>query len=175
MVSVFVLFSNTKIFFGKMANEVLIVFQCLLITIDILANSLSNFFIETVISQLIVYVVQDISLVLSLIILFLLFFNPFALQEGLLHLIFQKYWSSLVISFTYIILTVTLQILNLNLYWDQYERRQAIDSGQWKKQNYIVIIFIIQRILSSAYYFSYRFATIKLNDKELIEKIRIEK
>ena len=72
-------------------------------------------------------------------------------------------------------MTVTLQILNLNLYWDQYERRQAIDSGQWKKQNYIVIIFIIQRILSSAYYFIYRLATIKLNDKELIEKIRIEK
>jgi hypothetical protein len=154
-----------------MSNRIIIVIQYLFITIDILCNALGDYFSDRILVQLCVFVIQDLCLILSLIILFLYYFNIEALKSGLLHLIFGRFWSSLALAIVYITLTISLQILNIKLHWNEYMNGIKVDGFKWKSQTEIIVLFLTQRIISAFYYFSYRWTIIKLQDNNLIEKL----
>ncbi len=154
-----------------MSNRIIILIQYLFITIDILCNALGDYFSDRILVQLCVFLIQDLCLILSLIILFLYYLNVEALKSGLLHLIFGRFWPSLVLAIVYITLTISLQILNLKLHWNEYMNGIKVDGLKWKSQTEIIVLFLIQRIISAFYYFSYRWTIIQLQDNNLIEKL----
>ena len=146
-------------------KHLLFCFQFVLLATDIITNSLSHFFLNQITIQLSVYVVQDLSQVISFILLFLLFFNTKAIESGLLHVIFKRFWSALAVCLTYGIMTLVLQACVVNLYWHNYEKHESVENDEWTKHPKIVCIFIFQRFLSSVYYFSYPRASNKLSDE----------
>ncbi|XP_054165077.1 uncharacterized protein LOC128962701 [Oppia nitens] len=159
-----------------MSNRLITLIQYMFITVDILCNAFSDYFSDHLIRQLSIFVMQDLCLVLSLIILLLYYFNVDALRTGTLALIFRRYWSSLVLTIVYILLTITLQLLLVKLNWSQYKGRGEGGGGRsgrhsWKSQSSIVSLFVIQRVFSAFYYFSFAFTLRKLQSKRLIEKL----
>ena len=157
-----------------MSNLLITQIQYIFITIDIICNSLNDYIDDKIITKLYIFVIQDLCLVLSLITLLLFYFNIEAIKRGTLRLIFYRFWSAIVLSLLYISLTISLQILNLRLHWKEYTKGLAVNGNLWKSQTAIVSIFLMQRIVSSFYYFSFLFTLRKLQSNRLIDKL-IEK
>ena len=154
-----------------MASPVVTAIQYTFITVDILSNSLTDFFDHQILAKLYVFVIQDLCLVLSLITLLLFYFNIDALKTGTLGLLLRRFWSAPLLSVVYIILTIVHQILHLRLHWNEYSKRKPVDGLLWKSQISIVAIFIIQRLFSAFYYFSFIFTLRKLQSNQLINKL----
>ena len=103
-------FSNHR----KMAFKVILILEYFLLVMDILTNAFSDSFGDSVIHRLAIYVAQDLCLILSLIILFLLFFRTKILRNGLLQQLLKSNWIPFLVSITYITLTIVLQVLIVN-------------------------------------------------------------
>lgn len=154
-----------------MASPVVTVIQYLLITVDIVSNSMTDYFDHQILAKLYVFVVQDLCLVLSLITLLLFYFNIDALKAGRLTLLWRRFWSAPILSVVYIGLTIIHQILHLRLHWNQYLNGRPVNGLLWKSETSIVIIFLLQRLFSAFYYFSFVFTLKKLQNKRVIEKL----
>ena len=100
--------------FSAMAFKVILLLEYFLLIMDILTNAFSDSFGDSVIHRLAIYVAQDLCLILSLIILFLLFFRTKILRNGLLQQLLKSNWVPFFVSITYITLTITLQVLIVN-------------------------------------------------------------
>lgn len=184
-----------------MAFKVILLLEYFLLIMDILTNAFSDSFGDSVIHRLAIYVAQDLCLILSLIILFLLFFRTKILKNGLLQQLLKNNWIPFVVSITYITLTITLQILIVNklgVIEDESAKSESvmaeprtegrmnqtrsspsgrdlnhakIDPRFWMKYPSIVTILIIQRVTSALYYFTYRSAMMTLHDPNLIRRL----
>lgn len=97
-----------------MAFKVILILEYFLLVMDILTNAFSDSFGDSVIHRLAIYVAQDLCLILSLIILFLLFFRTKILRNGLLQQLLKSNWIPFLVSITYITLTIVLQVLIVN-------------------------------------------------------------
>lgn len=183
-----------------MAFKVILILEYFLLVMDILTNAFSDYFGDSVINRLAIYVAQDLCLILSLIILFLLFFRTKILQNGLLQQLLKSNWIPFLVSISYTTLTIILQSLIVNkLSLIEEEENGAgiaeprsssnvttstktqakysttteskINPQFWMKYPSIVTILIIQRITSALYYFTYRSAMMTLHDPDLIRRL----
>ena len=65
--------------------------QIFLLFVDIFVNSFGELFRASNIVLLVLYIIQDVCLLLALVILFLVFFNTFVFQAGLISLLVRKF------------------------------------------------------------------------------------
>ncbi|XP_062522921.1 transmembrane protein 138-like [Corticium candelabrum] len=91
--------------------------QFLLLAIDLVVNSFSGLFATEDVVLLVLYIVQDASLVFEIIILFLLFFNTYVFRAGLVTLLIRKFKSAIVLCFVYLTLCLVYHIWTLKLQW----------------------------------------------------------
>lgn len=135
--------------------------QYLLIFIDVLANVLSDFTEIDLFIRLSLYIVQDVALLISLIILILLLFQKHILVQKLLKPTFVHFSFQIVLILIYLILTFCLQSINVTT--DQKVLQ--------KKSKKLIYLFIIQRSLAAFYYVQYKVSSDQLLTKRFIQII----
>jgi hypothetical protein len=138
----------------------LLVLQLVLIGADLTFNSVSLLF-STIspTALLIVFIFQDAFLVLSIIVMFLMFFNTFAFTSGFICLLIKKFICSLATGGLYLLITLGYQIWLLVSSWE----------GQWAWSPGLQIAYIIQKLLAVYYYYIYKRGLYRLSDVRLYE------
>ncbi|XP_060626939.1 transmembrane protein 138 [Anolis sagrei] len=130
--------------------------QFLLLSYDLFVNSFSELLRIAPVIQLVLFIIQDIAILFNIIIIFLMFFNTFVFQAGLVNLLFHKFKGTIFISGTYLALSVSFHIWIMNL--------------RWRSSNYFVwtdglqTLFVFQRLVAVLYYYFYKRTAVHLGD-----------
>jgi len=148
------LFQNSRMHASRYQPVVFL--QLLLLITDLFINSFGDLFKKNNVVLLVLFVIQDVCLILSLIVLFLVFFNTFVFQAGFIHLLVRKFRTSICCIVLYLILSVALHIWTMSRKWGD-EIKYIWDVS-------FQVLYTIQRFTSVIYYFIYKRAMIKLSD-----------
>ena len=140
----------------------ILVLQLVLIGVDIFSNSFSVLFgPSNSIVLLVLYLIQDICLIFSLILLFLVFFNTFAFKAGLISLLVKKFAATLLVGVVYSLLTISFHIWNLSIRW------QSINEYGWNDG--LQAVHVLQKLLAIVYYYLYKRAALRLGHTKYYE------
>ncbi|XP_062610820.1 transmembrane protein 138-like [Saccostrea cucullata] len=94
----------------------------------------------------ILYSIQDVCILFAVIVVFLLFFNTYIFQAGLVNILIEKFKVAIGITFIYFGLNVGLHVWEMTLRWD--EPNLYI----WGTPGFIPL-FVIQRTGAVLYYY----------------------
>lgn len=141
--------------------SLVLLLQLLLLGIDIVCNSFTILFGDNTVILLVLYMIQDISLLFSVILLFLVFFNTFVFKAGLVSLLVWKFSGTLLIGSIYVILTITFHIWNLSVRWGHENEYRWSDGLQ--------AMYVIQKLVAVVYYYFYKRAALRLGDTKYYE------
>ena len=140
----------------------ILVFQLILIGVDIFSNSFSVLFAPSnSIVLLVLYLIQDICLIFSLILLFLVFFNTFAFKAGLISLLIKKFAATLAIGVLYLVVTVSFHIWNLSIRWQR--------TNEYGWNDGLQTVHVLQKLLAIVYYYLYKRAALRLGNSKYYE------
>lgn len=128
-------------------------YRYLLISVDVIANTLSEQYVDTILVRLYAYLFQDLSLLFSLLLLLLQFFREDILRARILGRVIGAHWHLLAVSLLYLVLTVSWQTLH------SLERPHLLK----------VAHCLLQRLVAVLYYFALA-KPISLS-KEILEKM----
>ncbi|XP_071551950.1 transmembrane protein 138-like [Panulirus ornatus] len=115
---------------------------------------------------LLVYIIQDVCLVFSLILLFLALFSTTLSQAGLIGELFHKFQWCIFIAVTYLGLSVGLHSWSLKQQW------QKPDIYIWTYG--LVSLFTIQRVVGGLHYYLYKRTILHLSDKNFYTQLPVE-
>ncbi|XP_011798129.1 PREDICTED: transmembrane protein 138 isoform X1 [Colobus angolensis palliatus] len=98
--------------------------QFLLLSYDLFVNSFSELLRKAPVIQLVLFIIQDIAVLFNIIIIFLMLFNTFVFQAGLVNLLFHKFKGTIILTAVYFALSISLHVwvmfgLNSNFSWLQ--------------------------------------------------------
>ncbi|XP_053228148.1 transmembrane protein 138-like [Podarcis raffonei] len=130
--------------------------QFLLLFYDLFVNSFSELLRMAPVIQLVLFIIQDIAILFNVIIIFLMFFNTFVFQAGLVNLLFQKFKGTIVLSAAYLALSISFHIWVMNLRWKNSKYFVWIDGLQ--------TLFVFQRTVAVLYYYFYKRTSLHLGD-----------
>ncbi|KAM5182981.1 transmembrane protein 138 isoform 1-T1 [Callospermophilus lateralis] len=111
--------------------------QFLLLSYDLFVNSFSELLRIAPVIQLVLFIfreaihklqttllegtsfvhIQDIAILFNIIIIFLMFFNTFVFQAGLVNLLFHKFKGTIILTAVYFALSISLHVWVMNLRW----------------------------------------------------------
>ncbi|XP_031469988.1 transmembrane protein 138 isoform X1 [Phasianus colchicus] len=98
------------------SNYSLVLFlQFLLLFYDLFVNSFSELLRTAPAVQLVLFIIQDIAILFNVIIIFLMFFNTFVFQAGLVNLLFHKFKGTILLSAAYLALSISFHIWIMGL------------------------------------------------------------
>ncbi|XP_028916666.1 transmembrane protein 138 isoform X2 [Ornithorhynchus anatinus] len=129
--------------------------QFLLLFYDLFVNSFSELLRVAPVIQLVLFIIQDIATLFNVIILFLMFFNTFVFQAGLVSLLFHKFKGTIILAATYLALSISFHVWVMNLRWKNSNRFIWTDGLQ--------ALFVFQR-LAVLYYYFYKRTAVRLGD-----------
>ncbi|KFV66966.1 Transmembrane protein 138, partial [Dryobates pubescens] len=93
------------------SNYSLVLFlQFVLLSYDLFVNSFSELLRTAPAVQLVLFIIQDIAILFNVIIIFLMFFNTFVFQAGLVNLLFHKFKGTILLSAAYLALSISFHI-----------------------------------------------------------------
>ncbi|XP_077177251.1 transmembrane protein 138 [Paroedura picta] len=130
--------------------------QFLLLFYDLFVNSFSELLRMAPVIQLVLFIIQDIAILFNVIIIFLMFFNTFVFQAGLVNLLFHKFKGTIVLSAAYLALSIFFHIWVMN--------------RRWRNSSYFVwtdglqALFVFQRLVAVLYYYFYKRTAVHLGD-----------
>uniref|UniRef100_A0A673U1M9 Transmembrane protein 138 n=1 Tax=Suricata suricatta TaxID=37032 RepID=A0A673U1M9_SURSU len=84
--------------------------QFLLLSYDLFVNSFSELLRKAPVIQLVLFIIQDIAILFNIIIIFLMFFNTFVFQAGLVNLLFHKFKGTIVLTAVYFALSISFHV-----------------------------------------------------------------
>lgn len=84
--------------------------QFLLLSYDLFVNSFSELLRMAPVIQLVLFIIQDIAILFNIIIIFLMFFNTFVFQAGLVNLLFHKFKGTIILTAVYLGLSISLHV-----------------------------------------------------------------
>ncbi|CAL7934403.1 unnamed protein product [Xylocopa violacea] len=96
---------------------VTIIVQYLIIVFDIIVNSFASFSRQNPINLLILYVAQDVCLIMTMTILLVNFFSTYIFQVGLIQLLYTKFRITLILCIVYMILSISLHTWDIKVQW----------------------------------------------------------
>ncbi|NXP51992.1 TM138 protein, partial [Heliornis fulica] len=144
------------------SNYSLVLFlQFLLLFYDLFINSFSELLRTAPAVQLILFIIQDITILFNVIIVFLMFFNTFIFQAGLVNLLFNKFKATILLSATYLALSISFHIWVMNLRWRDYSRFVWTEGLQ--------TLFVFQRLVAVLYCYFYKRTAVHLGDPLLYQ------
>uniref|UniRef100_A0A803VGI7 Transmembrane protein 138 n=1 Tax=Ficedula albicollis TaxID=59894 RepID=A0A803VGI7_FICAL len=121
------------------SNYSLVLFlQFLLLSYDLFVNSFSELLRTAPAVQLVLFIIQDIAIVFNVIIVFLMFFNTYVFQAGLVNLLFHKFKGTILLSAAYLALSISFHVWIMNLRWR--------DSGRFIWTEGLQTLFVFQRL-----------------------------
>ncbi|KAM5225683.1 transmembrane protein 138 isoform 1-T1 [Hipposideros larvatus] len=112
--------------------------QFLLLSYDLFVNSFSELLRMAPVIQLVLFIIQDIAVLFNVIIIFLMFFNTFVFQAGLVNLLFHKFKGTIILTATYFALSISLHVWVMNLRWK--------DSNRFVWTDGLQALFVFQRL-----------------------------
>ncbi|XP_065349975.1 transmembrane protein 138 [Cloeon dipterum] len=150
----------------------LITVQSLLLVLDLCINAFSDLALQDTIVALVVYILQDMSLVFAIILIFLSFFSTFLFQAGLLSDVVKEFGSTIFISTLYLILSVALHWVTLQEStskdnWSEEEplaRSLATEEQRWPAGR--LPLYATQRFCSLIYYYTYKWTMLRIADSK---------
>lgn len=130
--------------------------QFLLLVYDLFVNSFSELLRSAPVIQLVLFILQDVGTLFAAIVLFLMLFNTFVFQAGLLGLLFQRFQVTVLLCALHLTLSVSLHVWLMNL--------------RWKNENIFVwsdglqALFVLQRVVAVLYFYFYKRTALSLGD-----------
>nr|XP_020020587.1 transmembrane protein 138 isoform X1 [Castor canadensis] len=112
--------------------------QFLLLSYDLFVNSFSELLRMAPVIQLVLFIIQDIAILFNIIIIFLMFFNTFVFQAGLVNLLFHKFKGTIILTTVYFALSISFHVWVMNLRWKSPNRFVWTDGLQ--------TLFVFQRL-----------------------------
>ncbi|XP_015989684.1 transmembrane protein 138 isoform X1 [Rousettus aegyptiacus] len=112
--------------------------QFLLLSYDLFVNSFSELLRMAPVIQLVLFIIQDIAVLFNIIIIFLMFFNTFVFQAGLVNLLFHKFKGTIILTAMYFALSISLHVWVMNLRWK--------DSNRFVWTDGLQTLFVFQRL-----------------------------
>uniref|UniRef100_F6Q3F3 Transmembrane protein 138 n=1 Tax=Equus caballus TaxID=9796 RepID=F6Q3F3_HORSE len=100
--------------------------------------------------------IQDIAVLFNIIIIFLMFFNTFVFQAGLVNLLFHKFKGTIILTGVYFALSISLHVWVMNLRWKNSKRFVWTDGLQ--------TLFVFQRLAAVLYCYFYKRTAVRLGD-----------
>ncbi|XP_054581462.1 transmembrane protein 138 [Eptesicus fuscus] len=135
--------------------------QLLLLTYDLFVNSFSELLRSAPVIQLVLFIIQDIAILFNIIVIFLLFFNTFVFQAGLVSLLFHKFKGTIVLTAVYFALSIALHVWVMNLRWK--------DSNRFVWTDGLQTLFVFQRLAAVFYCYFYKRTAVRLGDPRLYQ------
>ncbi|CAL4109591.1 unnamed protein product, partial [Meganyctiphanes norvegica] len=134
-----------------------------LLSIDLAVNATFLLFSHNTLLTLLIYIVQDVFLVFSLIILFLALFSTSLTQAGLIKELLNKFKWSIIFATAYLGLSLGFHSLSLKQQW------LKPDYYIWNHE--MVALFTIQRVVAAIHYYFYKNAILQLSDSSFYMEI----
>ncbi|NXT20596.1 TM138 protein, partial [Syrrhaptes paradoxus] len=154
------------------SNYSLVLFlQFILLFYDLFVNSFSELLRTAPAVQLVLFIIQDIAILFNVIIIFLMFFNTFVFQAGLVNLLFHKFKGTILLSGAYLALSISLHVWLmvgvipgscLSVCLPQYLRWR--DSGRFVWTEGLQTLFVFQRLAAVLYCYFYKRTAVHLGD-----------
>uniref|UniRef100_A0A8C4LQZ9 Transmembrane protein 138 n=2 Tax=Equus asinus TaxID=9793 RepID=A0A8C4LQZ9_EQUAS len=130
--------------------------QFLLLSYDLFVNSFSELLRMAPVIQLVLFIIQDIAILFNIIIIFLMFFNTFVFQAGLVNLLFHKFKGTIILTGVYFALSISFHVWVMNLRWKNSKRFVWTDGLQ--------TLFVFQRLAAVLYCYFYKRTAVRLGD-----------
>ncbi|KAK9695613.1 Transmembrane protein 138 [Popillia japonica] len=111
--------------------------------------------------MLILFILQDVCIVLALAALLLTFFSTYVFQAGLVELLYDKFRFTIMVCVIYFVLTTGVYIWTLSVRWKEPLKHN------WSVGLYIM--YIIQRFMAPVYYYFYKRAMLRISDPRFFE------
>ncbi len=135
--------------------------QFIHLAVDLLINSVSaSLWNRDPIVLVVLYIIQDVGLVIAAILTFLVFFDTFAFKAGLLNVLCKNFSYSFAMGAIYGVFNIGYQS------WTVYLR---FSSRIFVWNAGLQLLYIVQKLIAIAYYYSYKRAAMKLSDKKYYE------
>ncbi|XP_064605088.1 transmembrane protein 138-like [Liolophura sinensis] len=131
--------------------------QYFLLLVDLFMNSFVELLRFENVILLVLFVIQDVCIIFAVIVVFLLFFNTYIFQAGLVGILINKFKTTISVVFVYFALCLALHI------WGTTQRWENPNMFMWDNPGYRAL-FIIQRTASVFYYYFYKRTALKLGD-----------
>ncbi|KAL5016949.1 hypothetical protein ScPMuIL_006538 [Solemya velum] len=131
--------------------------QYFLLLEDLFMNSFIEMLRFKNVILLVLFVIQDVCIIFSVIVVFLLFFNTFIFQAGLVNVLVNKFKMPISVTFIYFGLCVGLHVWEMTLRWADPAVYIWSTSG-------FSVLYIIQRTSAVFYYYFYKRTALKLGD-----------
>ncbi|XP_008295165.1 transmembrane protein 138-like [Stegastes partitus] len=141
--------------------SLVLLIQLSLLTFDLFVNSFSELLRTEPAVQLVLFIIQDISILFNLIIILLMLFNTYVFQVGLVAVLLERFRALLMLSALYLTFSIILHSWLMNLRWLNTNRFIWTDGLQ--------VLFVFQRTASVLYYYFYKRTSEYLGDPRLYE------
>ncbi|CAF0856610.1 unnamed protein product [Adineta ricciae] len=139
--------------------RILLYLNIFLVAVDLGINTFSEFLAPNAIGQLIIFIIQDICIVLSITLIIVMVLTTYVAQAGLLCLLLRMFRFSILIAFIYLALCAVVQGLIVSGRIGQTTLSQA---AFVKPQ--VLAFYVIQRTFSVLYYYGMKRAAYRLSD-----------
>lgn len=136
-----------------------------LLLADLIINCVLLLFKHNTLLTLLIYIIQDVCLVFSLILLFLALFSTSLSQAGLVGGLVRRFQSCVVVAVTYLGLSLGFHSWSLKEQWQKPE--------EYIWAHGMVALFTIQRVVGGAHYYLYKRTILQLSDKDFYTKMPV--
>ncbi|XP_075044059.1 transmembrane protein 138 [Mixophyes fleayi] len=130
--------------------------QFLLLIFDLFVNSFSELLRSAPVIQLVLFILQDVGTLFAAIVLFLMLFNTFVFQAGLLGLLFHRFQVTVFLCALHLALSVSLHVWMMNLRW------KSVNIFIWSDG--LQALFVLQRFVAVLYFYFYKRTALNLGD-----------
>lgn len=130
--------------------------QYFLLSLDLLINATSDFFKAPIVTQLVLFVIQDVGIIFSTMIIFLMFFNTYIFRAGLFNILFAHFRMLLITTAAYLIVSITLHAWSLKERW--------IEPHKYIWTRGFVTLNLLHKTCSVLYYYLYKRTTLRIVD-----------
>eukprot|EP00093_Oithona_nana_P003873 03873.XXX_46202_47208_1 [CDS] Oithona nana genome sequencing. len=137
--------------------------QILLLMVDLLINTFCEYLRFESVILLVIFVIQDVCLVFSLIIVFLSFFSTYIFQAGLVGVLVKEFRTPIIVTLLYIGLSIAFHVWSLHVRW--YEPM----SFWWTDG--LLALFVLQRFTSAFYYYYYKRTALTITNPRFYEDL----
>lgn len=136
-------------------------FQMAFMLCDLLFNCMS-LFPRTRDGLLVIFIFQDLFLILSITTMSMTFFSTYLFQAGLVEVLIRKFRAAAGVCAAYLAASVALHVAWL---LDKWTDRDSISTPP------LIFLFTLQRCLSPWYYFFFKRAALRISDPRFYEDI----
>ncbi|XP_076064771.1 transmembrane protein 138 [Oratosquilla oratoria] len=132
-----------------------------LLTVDLVINSVFLIFSHTKLIALLIYIIQDVCIVFSLILLFLAMFSTSFPQAGLVSELVHKFRWCCFVAVIYLALSLGFHSWSLKNQWK--------DPQTYIWSDVMIALFTLHRVVAGTHYYLYKRTILRLSDSSLYQ------